>query len=57
MVITHNKVSSQFPISIFLACSFLPLLHRGSANGEEEHNPPCVGAAQGLRDINTARGL
>lgn len=48
MVITHNKVLSQFSISIFLACSFLPLLHRGSANREEEHNLPCVGAAQGL---------
>ena len=57
MVITHNKVPSQFSISIFLACGFLPLLHRGSANGEEEYNPHSVGAAQILCYLNMARGL
>lgn len=54
MVIAHNKVPSQFSISIFLACSFLPLLHRGSANGEEVHS---VGVAQLSCYLNMARDL
>jgi len=57
MVITHNKVPSQFSISIFSACSFLPLLHRDCANGEEEHKPQHVGVAQILRYFNVARCL
>lgn len=37
-ILTHNKVPSQFSISIFLACSFLPLLHSSSANREKDCN-------------------